>query len=240
MTDWEDVGEFSPDHHRDEFSWIQLRCRGRADQTAISQDGDAVGQPEDLVHLMRRIHDRDAARLQTGDGAEKRGDLLFGEGGGRLVHQDDVSLTSEGLGDLDHLHLRHRQGAHQAGGVDVGLEFAEQFPGAGELGAAIDASEAAARLGAQGDILGDRQVRYRHQLLMDHRDARDQGVVRRLEADVFTAPFDVSAVRSVESGEHLHQRRFTGAVLAHQRMHLSGPEVDRRRVQDGEPSEVLA
>ena len=165
---------------------------------------------------------------------------MVGEGGRRFVHEDDIGLSPERLGDLDHLRLSHRQRAHQPGGIEVGLEFAEQLAGPGELGRAVDASETSARFGAQGDVLRDGQVGDRHQLLMDHRDARDQGVVWRGEGDTVAAPFDVAAVRPVETCEHLHQRRLAGAVLAHERMHLAGPEVDRHRVQHGQTAEVLA
>ena len=199
-----------------------------------------VGQTEDLVHLMRRVDDGHAAGLEAGDGTEQRGDLMVGEGGRRFVHEDHVGLSSERLGDLDDLRLGHRERAHQARRLQVGLEFAEQLTGPGELGGAVDTTETSAGFGAEGDVLRDGQVGDRHQFLVDHRDARDQGVVRRGEVRAGATPFDVAAVRTIEPGEHLHQRRLAGAVLAHERVHLAGAEVDRRRLQHGESAEVLA
>ena len=230
MTDWEDVGEFSPDHHGDEFSWIQLRRRRRADQTPITQDRDTVGQPEDFVHLMGGVDDGDAACLQSGDGAEEGRDLVVRKGGGRFVHQDDVSLAPERLGDLNHLSLGHGQRAHHAGRIDIRFKFAQQFFGARQLGGSIDESEAGARLGTEGNILRYRQIRDGHQFLMDHRDARDQGIVWRGELGRAFAPFDLTAVGAIESGDNLHQRRLAGAVLAHQGVHFAWQEVDRRRM----------
>ena len=230
MTDWEDVGEFSPDHHRDEFSWIQLRRRGCADQAPITQDRDTVGQPEDFVHLMGGVDDGDAACLQSGDGAEEGRDLVVRKGGGRFVHQDDVSLAPQRLGDLNHLCLGHGQRAHHAGRIDIRFKFAQQFFGPRQLGGSIDESEAGARLGTEGDILRYRQIRDGHQFLMDHCDARDQGIVWRGELGIAFAPFDLTAVGAIETGDNLHQRRLPSAILAHQGVHFAWQEVDRRRV----------
>ena len=72
---------------------------------------------------MRRVDDGHAAGLEAGDGPKEGGDLVVGEGGRRLVHQDHVGLTTERLGYLDHLRLRHGERPHQAGRVDIGFEF---------------------------------------------------------------------------------------------------------------------
>ena len=173
----EDVSHLAADHEGDQFSRTQIGRGGGADQAAIAEDRDAVGQTEDFVHLMRRVDDRHATGLQAGDGPEEGGDLVVGEGGRRFVHQDDVGLTAERLGDLDDLRLRHRERAHLTGGIDFRFEFLQKFLGATQLVRAVDSSEASAGFGAQGDVLRHRQIGDRHQFLMDHRDAGDQGVV---------------------------------------------------------------
>ena len=73
---------------------------------------------------------------------------MVGEGGRRFVHQDHVGLTTESLGDLDHLRLRHRERAHRLGRIDFGFEFLQKFLGATQLSRAVDASEASAGFGA--------------------------------------------------------------------------------------------
>jgi hypothetical protein len=61
---------------------------------------------------------------------------------------------------------------------------------------------------------------------MDHRDARDQGIVWRGELGRAFAPFDLTAIGSIETCEYLHQGRLTGAVLAHQGVDFARMEVD--------------
>ena len=124
-----DVGEISSDHQRDELGRIEFGCRGRPDQAAIAQDRDAVGQLEDLIHLVGRIHHRHPAGFQAGDRAEEGGHLVVGKRRGRLIHQDDVRLSPERFGDLDDLGLRDGQRAHEPIRCDIGLKFLKEFFG---------------------------------------------------------------------------------------------------------------
>src|SRR3712207_7172359 len=55
------------------------------------------------------VDDRDTARLQPLDHGEEGFDLGRAEGGGRLVHDDQLGLAREGAGDLDQLLLGHSQ-----------------------------------------------------------------------------------------------------------------------------------
>ena len=71
---------------------------------------------------MRRVDHGDAALAERVDGFKQRGDLVVGERGRRFIHQDDVGLAGQGLGDLDHLHLRHGEAAHRLVGVQVRVQ----------------------------------------------------------------------------------------------------------------------
>ena len=73
---------------------------------------------------MGRVDHGHAAATQDVDRPEKGGDLVVGQRGRRLVHQDDVRLPGQGLGDLDDLDLRDGEGAHRQGGIELGIEGA--------------------------------------------------------------------------------------------------------------------
>lgn len=82
------------------------------------------------------------------------------------------------------------------------------------------------RLEADGDVLGYAHVRHQVELLEHHADAQLQGGLRVLDNGLFKFPgpvrqVDVPSVRAVDAGQDLHQRRFSGSVLAHQHMHLA-------------------
>ena len=240
VTDREDVGQFTTDHHRDQLSRRHFRGHFGGDQTSVAEDRDPVGQAEDLVHLVGRVDDGHAAGLEPGDRPEEGGHLLVGQRGRRFIHQHQIGFASEGFGDLDDLGLRHRQTPHREFRVKVDLQLLKQLFRPEPLGGTIDAPEGADGFTSERDVLRDRQVGDGHQFLMDHRDPGFQRGVRGGEFDACTAPFHVPSVRSIQAGQHLHQGRLSSAVLAHQGVHLARPEFDRRRMQHGQSAEVLA
>ena len=210
-----------------------------ADLDPVAEDGDPVGDRLDLVELVRHVEHRDAVGHQAPDELEQDFGLGAGEHVGGLVHAQDADLARHRLGDLDHLHLRHRQVAHAPRDRDLGPQGVEQGAGAGASRRAIDEAEAVP-LAPQRDVLLDREVGDQVQLLVDQDDAGGLGGVGVREADRRAAPADLAAGRREVSGEQLHQRRLAGAVLAQERVHLAGADVDVDRVQDLDGAEGLA
>ena len=74
-----------------------------ADELAILQDGDAVGNGEDLGEAMGDIQDRHTMRLQAADDGEELVDLARAEDRGRLVQNQDLGVEREGASDFCHL-----------------------------------------------------------------------------------------------------------------------------------------
>jgi hypothetical protein len=77
------------------------------------------------------------------------------------------------------------------------------------------------RARAEEDIFSDRQFRNEVQFLMDDRDAREFRVAYAGKARPMAGNADGARVVAVDAGENFHQRRFAGAVLAHQRVHFA-------------------
>ena len=54
---------------------------------------------------------------------------------------------------------------------------------------------------------------------MDHGDAVLQRIERALQANVLATQLEAAGIGGVDAGQNLHQRRFAGAILPHQRLH---------------------
>ena len=86
----------------------------------------------------------------------------------------------------------------------------------------------ACRLAPEQHVLGDRQVGRERKLLIDDRDAVLPGRERTGDGDGLPVDQDLAArIRLVGAGQDLHQRRFAGAVLAHERMDFAGMDLER-------------
>ena len=74
---------------------------------------------------------------------------------------------------------------------------------------------------ADEDVLGDRQVREDHRLLVDGRDAEALRVLGGGDADRRAIDADLAGVLLLDAGHDLDQGRFAGPVLAQQRVDLA-------------------
>jgi hypothetical protein len=133
----------------------------------------------------------------------------------------DAGLGVDGAGDLDQLALGDRQGADQGGRAEAGAQPLQHVLAAGQHRLAVDEG-AGFGLAAEIDVLRHRQVRRQAQLLVDHGDAELLGGQRPGDRDVLAVEADgAPGIGLVGAGQHLHQGRFAGAVLAHQGMDLA-------------------
>ena len=86
--------------------------------------------------------------------------------------------------------------------------------------------EAAARLAAHVDVLGDGEVRGQDELLVDHADAQVAAGSRVRDVHLLALEPDGAGILAVDAGQDLHERRLAGAVLADERMHLPGAQLE--------------
>jgi hypothetical protein len=96
----------------------------------------------DLVELVRDVQHRHAVGGEAPHELEQHLGLAAGEHVGRLVHAQHPNVARDGLGDLDHLRLRHRELSHAAVDVDVGPERREQLARRLALELPVDDAEA--------------------------------------------------------------------------------------------------
>ena len=75
---------------------------------------------------------------------------------------------------------------------------------------------------------------------MDHRDPCIEGNKRRRQLDGFALQWDLSRVRLIDAGNDLHQGRFAGTILAHQRVDGARTNLESDAIQRHDAWKLLA
>ena len=229
----EQVLDPAADHHVDEIVLAHVGNVSGRDIGAVAQHRDPVGEHEDLLEAVADVDDADAALAQQADDAEQAHDVRLGQRRGRLVHDQDAGVLRERLGDLDPLPVADRERADQrARGRDRGCR-ARRAARAPWRASPPSRSPPKRVRGAWPMKMFSATVSSgkQQQLLEDRGDAAALGVVRVREAHDLAVQADGAGVGLVDAGDDLDQRRLAGAVLAEQRMHLAGADVEADPVQ---------
>ncbi len=163
-----------PDHRADELVLGQRRGRRRQDELAVAEHDDVVADLEDLLEMVRDVEDRDAAGDERAYALEQPAHAVAFERRGRLVEQQDARTSRERAGDLDDLALLDGERGALHVGVDVEVPLAQDSARLGAHRAPVD-DTAAARLAAEEDVLGDRELGDDHRVLEDGGDAASPG-----------------------------------------------------------------
>ena len=159
------------------------RVDARGGHAAGPHDRDPVGDGQDLAELVADEHDAATVLGHRAQRVEQLGDLLRREDRRRLVQDQHARAVEQQLHDLDALLLADRQLPDASARVDP-------QPDASRRGRATSASvrlqvEPEPRpVQAEQHVLGDRLRRDEREVLVDHPDARRDGVARRAEVDV--------------------------------------------------------
>ena len=230
------------DHQAHELGLGQLGGRPGGHVLAVLEDGDRRAELEDLLQPVRDVDDRDAAVGEAPDDGVEELDLVVGQCGRRLVHLDHLGVEADGLGDLDDLLLGDREAADEGPGLEAGdAEAGEQLLGVAAHAAGVDRAEAAEapRLATEPDVLGDRPLEEQVELLEHRGHTGALRLDRVAERHLLAADDDRAAVGGVDAGEHLHERRLAGAVLADEAMDLTGAQGQVETVQHGVAEEAL-
>ena len=90
------------------------------------------------------------------------------------------------------------------------------------------------QLAAQEEIAPNAHQGHKRQVLIDRLDAKCPCVCRRIDDHPLPVKYNLAPGRRMDSGKHLDQRRFSSAVVAHQRPHLpfAHSEVDAAQGHD--------
>jgi hypothetical protein len=178
--------------------------------------------------------DGHALVAQPAQQGEELRHLALVQAGRGLVQDQHARLPRQRAGDGHHLLHRHRVAAQQARDVDLQLQPRQQRLRLALHAAPVNAPQAgraAPRVVAGKDVLGHREVGAQVHLLVDRADAQLLRRRRRGRAHRLAVQQQLASVGREHAGEQLDQRRLAGAVLAHQRVHLSGAQAQAHAVQ---------
>ena len=104
----------------------------------------------------------------------------------------------------------------------------------------IDIDAQTRRRAHQRKVFCHRKIGAEIQLLKDDADTVAGRIADRAEADLLAVEQYAPGRRLFDAGEYFHERGLAGAVLADQRVHRSGADVEIDPVERGRPREDLA
>ena len=180
---------------------------------AVAGDGDTVGDGKHFLQPMRHVEHGDAARAQALEHREQPLGFLAVERRVRFVEDQQPRLFQQHAGQFDELPLADAEAADRRVNVDMQAELLQQAVAA-VLHLALGNQSAAHRLAIDEQIGQHRAFRKQAEFLIHHADAVLAGGIGAVDGHRLSVEFDDAAVRPDHAGEHLHQRRFAGAVFA--------------------------
>jgi hypothetical protein len=187
---------------------------------AVPHHGDAIAEPEDLFELVRDVDQRDAPRPQPVERREQVRRLPPGQGGGRLVQDEDAAIEGQGARDLQELLLGRAERGHFRFRAHRDVQIVQQGSRPLPHLALAQPAEAARQLAAGEDVLGRAEVREEEHLLVDHPDPPVEGGARAVQVEWLPVPGELAGIGTDDAGQDAHQRGLARAVLADEGMRL--------------------
>jgi hypothetical protein len=216
-----DAQEHRPaDHEPRQLGGAGVGRGGRGHHLAATHHRDAVRHRHHLGQLVRDEDDGGAGGRELVHHLEEPLRLRRRQHGRRLVEHEHPSAAIERLQDLHALLDADGKVGHACARVHL-----EPVP-TGQVGDVAPGlvqvhDPAGGRLVAQHDVLGHRERRDQHEVLVHHADAQPDRVDRAGDLHRLPVQEDLAVVRPREPVDHVHQRRLAGAVLAEEGVDLT-------------------
>lgn len=212
------VPQLAADHQLGDAVLVDLGELALGHQLAIPEHIVAVADLKQLGHLVGDVDKADPLLPQLAHDGEEVLNLMGGQGGGGLIHDDELRLEEQGLGDLHQLHLSGVELAHLGLQVDV-HPHALQHLGALGLHLVLFQQAKAANLIAQVHVLKHLQVAAQVQLLVDEADPVPVGHLGVVHDHLLPVQEDLPGGGLVAARQHIHQGGLAGPVLPQQAQH---------------------
>ena len=123
------VFDGSPDHLGDHFIACQIDLGLGIDDLTIAHDGYDIAEVKDLVQLVADVDDRNALFLELMNDLDQLDQLFGRQAAARFVHDDELGLERQRLGDFHHLLFGHAEFGNQFVRVDLAVDSVKQFSG---------------------------------------------------------------------------------------------------------------
>ena len=175
---------------------------------------------------------------QAFDDGEQSRNFALGDGGCRLVHDDDVGLRSDRLGDLHDLLLRHAQARDQLPRLDGWLDAVQHADHLVDL-VRLPQEPECRIFHPQREVFLDGELVNHIEFLEQGADSfllRIPGAVRIV---LFAIEQNPSARSRIRAGQHLDQGGFPGAVLPNQAVNGIPLDVETDIIDRPDTGEIL-
>ena len=218
-------------HARDQLLVRRGSNRSSVHTPSVAKHGVAIRNLPDLLEEVADVDDGNTARCKAPDEREQAfhvGALQCARG---LVHQHDARVGRQGSTDFHYLAGGKRQFTDAPTGTDLRVRQLFQqrqraFPGAPPVNHASPR-----QLPAKEHVFFHGEVRAQRQLLVDECNTAPPRVVRGGRRVVRTLELHCAAIRALRTGEHGHQGALARAVLADERMHLTGVHLEVHAIE---------
>ena len=174
--------------------------------------------------------------LHAAQHAEELVDLLHRQHGSGLVQNDDLGTVVQNLDDLQGLLLRDGHVVDLLLGIDLKTEFLGHVL---DLCVAVFLQEQTGFFLTHPDVVGGGEYIHQLEVLVNHADSQPFGILRGINGNLFAVHEDLTLVRLIDTGEHIHQGGLTGAVLTQQGEDLTGTDVQLHIVVGNHAAEGL-
>jgi hypothetical protein len=236
----EHLGDFPSHHGDDEFVLSELLRLPGADVLGIPKHRHPVREAVDVFEPVGDEDYRGPIVAQAfGDAIQFLG-LVLGQRCRRLIHDDDLRVGGQRLGNLHDLLLRHRQVAHPGPGTELRVQLVEESLGLIVHLLPIDPlREGMGLLVTHEDVLRHGEVRIAGHMLVDRGNAVPLGVLGMPKLDRLTFQDDLTRVRNMNPGDDLDEGRLARPVFAHESVDFPPAQVEAHLVESFHPGEGL-
>ena len=219
----------TPRHHGDQLRTVNFGNVLGCHILSVAHNGNAVRNDKQLLQTVGDKDDGNAAGFQIPNNAEQRADLVGGQGCGRLVHNKDLDVLADRLGDLNDLLHSRGQAAHLLRRIQRNAHLVKQFLRAAFTVLDIH-KDAGGRLFAKKDVLGGADTGNQGKFLIDHADSLLLGGGRCQGRKALAVDRDGAAVRRNGTGQGFYQGGFSCTVFPDQRVDFPLTHIKRNMV----------
>ena len=228
-------GHGAAHHHLGELLRIGLGRAHGADMLTLAQNSHDVRDFHDLVEFVGDEDDRLAVFPHGFQDRKQFRRLLRRKYGGGFVQDEDVRAPVQHLDDLHSLLFRDGHLVDLLVRIDAETVFVGDLldPGSDLLQVVLAVFDSQRHVLCRGEHVDQLKV------LMDHADAVFISVLRRTDGHFLSVDEDLALIRIVDAGQHVHERRLSGAVFSQQRHNNAVINVKIHFIVGNDVSETL-
>ena len=171
----------------------------RLDQAPVPHDADAIANLEHVLKVMCNEEKGRAGVPQSPDQLQQAVPLHRPEHRGRLVKNEQPGFEMDGLGDLDQLLLRRDKRPDRGLEIDRDPKLVDDGLAGLLLRLRAQQVQRATSFGAKADVLANREIRRKGQLLKHHPDCVTPGVFHGAQMNLLAVHQDRPGIRLKDS-----------------------------------------